>query len=308
VNVFDLAGRLGLPKPVVRDGMLTINGGYLPLRLRPASRRVLAADTLLWLNSGTRVSGRTWYVSAADASHTLNALLCPVEFASPSPDSPIVIDPGHGGADDGATGTRLRLREKDATLDIARRVRTLLQDKGYPVRLTRTSDATLGLPQRVACAKSCRASLFLSIHLNSAHNRTSAGIETYIVPDAGFPGTGEGSRSDVACLGNTHPKQNTFLAFSLQSKLTSALPAAIDRGVRRARYVVLRDAPCPAALVECGFLSNPAEEQKLSTPKHRARLAAAIAEAIHSLPWQSNATAATAAEELHIAPSQPRHR
>jgi N-acetylmuramoyl-L-alanine amidase len=192
----------------------------------------------------------------------------------------IVLDPGHGGSETGTRGTR-GVFEKVLTLDLALRLQRELQARGFQASLTRTSDRTLSLERRTDLAQARRADLFVSLHLNSGG--TASGVETYALTPGGavststtFRGWG---RNDDTDAGNRTDEQNTWLAHCVQDSLLRAT-GALDRGVRRARFMVLRTAPCPAVLVEAGFLSNAGEEKKLLEADYRDKLAKAMAEGI----------------------------
>jgi len=192
------------------------------------------------------------------------------------------------------------LLEKDVVLDIARRLKTLLERDGTTVVLTRDDDRLVPLDERTAVANQNRAELFVSIHLNSAPMRSAFGAETYFLsPDA----TDDEART-LAALENrayapddeagTPPAtdglelilwdlaQNRYLAESARlaeevQREMNALVGTRDRGVRQAPFTVLMGATMPAILVEVGFVSNPEEESKLRDTAYRDR----VAEALH---------------------------
>ena len=121
-----------------------------------------------------------------------------------------------------------------------------------------------------------KASIFISIHANMAHNGFAHGIESFILPAPGFPGTSENVFPEEEQLpGNAFDGDNLLLADALHRPLIKETDA-VDRGIKRERFAVLRDAPCPAVLLELGFLSHPAERKKLLDPDYRTRLARAI--------------------------------
>lgn len=169
----------------------------------------------------------------------------------------IVLDPGHGGVDPGAPAPG-SLEEKDITLSIARKARELLAEAGARVVLTRDGDQTIGLYERADLANQAGAELFVSIHANTSPFRSAAGIETYY-----YPGSTEGRR----------------LAAILQRALVARLGRP-DREVRRADFVVVREPAAPAALIECGYLSNREEARLLTSGEFQLRIARAIAEGI----------------------------
>jgi N-acetylmuramoyl-L-alanine amidase len=231
-----------------------------------------------WLSSPViEARGQLW-ITSLDLLKTVDPVLRQGRSRTPIPVQLVVLDPGHGGSD---TGTRGRQSvEKELSLDVAKRVERYLEAVGLTTVLTRTSDRTLNLDDRVEFASGKRADLFVSIHFNSGGS--AEGIETYCVPPAGAVSTSSrtGSRGDTdASLNNRYDSKNVWLAHCVQRAALRATGAP-DRGVRRARFVVIRDAPCPAILIEGGFLSNRSEEQRILSAEYREKLAKAIADGI----------------------------
>jgi len=171
----------------------------------------------------------------------------------------IAIDPGHGGRDPGAIGVG-GIQEKDIVLSVSHQVRHLLQERGYEVVMTRTDDREVLLQPRVDMAVQANATLLVSIHANALERSSIHGIETYYL------------RPDSA-----------ELAVVLHRSLVRASGAA-DRGVRRARFFMVRETPVgmPSVLLELGYVTNPTEGRKLATPEYQAILARAIAEGIEA--------------------------
>ncbi|MGY2793571.1 N-acetylmuramoyl-L-alanine amidase [Thermostichus sp. MS-CIW-36] len=171
----------------------------------------------------------------------------------------IAIDPGHGGRDPGAIGVD-GIQEKDIVLSISHQVRRLLQERGYGVVMTRTDDREVLLQPRVDMAVQANAALLVSIHANALDRSGIHGIETYYL------------RPDSA-----------ELAAILHRSLVRATGAA-DRGVRRARFFMVRETPVgmPSVLLELGYVTNPTEGRKLATAEYQAILARAIADGIET--------------------------
>jgi len=189
----------------------------------------------------------------------------------------IMVDPGHGGSDHGAIGTLHR--EKDITLRISLKLRDALQRRGYRVVMTRTGDSKLELSQRTdACARQ-RPDLFLSVHCNAAASRAARGIETFVLTPAGAPSTSDKQGKDKAEAGNRFDRRNMRLGYSIQQQLVKRTGAE-DRGVRHARFYVLRNIACPGVLIETGFLSNYAEQVRLGRDDYQGILAEAIADGV----------------------------
>lgn len=193
----------------------------------------------------------------------------------------IMIDPGHGGADPGATGKRLRCREKDITLQIASRLATALAQEKYLVGMTRRSDAKVARPERCSKARQWKADLFISIHANTVAACSVKGLETFILAPKGTPSTYGKRPNQTADSGNRYDKQNARLAYEMQKNVVAAT-RCVDRGVKHAQFDVLRDAPCPAVLVEAGFLSNATEEQRLGDALYQAKIVTGIVAGIRS--------------------------
>jgi N-acetylmuramoyl-L-alanine amidase len=207
----------------------------------------------------------------------------------------VVIDPGHGGHDAGTTGVT-GLEEKDVTLDIAKRLATLLETElGSEVVLTRKDDTYIAPEQRTAIANQQRADLFISIHANSSQLKTATGVETYYL---NFTSSQEAlevaarenasSQKSVADLGDLIKKialkdkideSREFAGRVQQALLNGSAKAGNrtkDRGVRKAPFIVLIGAEMPSVLTEVGFLSNAREEALLKKPEYRQKIAEAL--------------------------------
>ncbi len=207
----------------------------------------------------------------------------------------IVIDPGHGGSDEGARGGDLV--EKELTLRLARLLRSKLQ-AALPVRilLTRDEDADLPLDTRAALANQLKAELFVSLHLNSSFGNRATGAETYFLnleasderalqaaEDANRAGGGD-PLTDLQLIlwdmaQSRHLTASQRLASLIQEELNETLGLR-DRGVKQAPFRVLMGAAMPAVLVELGFLSNPAEVERLQDPVYQNELAEALTRAL----------------------------
>jgi N-acetylmuramoyl-L-alanine amidase len=173
----------------------------------------------------------------------------------------VTIDPGHGGKDPGAIGLE-GLREVDVILPISLRIAKILEEQGVATQLTRDSDYFVGLDERVVMSRKAGADIFVSIHANSIDNRPDVnGLETYHY-HRGLELATVVHRTIVEVFNDGHQ---------------DALP---DRGVRSARFLVLRKSEIPAILVEVGYLTSPTESPKLADEKYRDRMAAAIAQGI----------------------------
>lgn len=207
----------------------------------------------------------------------------------------IVIDAGHGGHDEGTSGPH-RVLEKDVVLDVALRVAKLAQEKmGVEVVLTRSEDNFVPLHERTAIANNHKADLFLSIHANSSPAKEVAGTETFYLNFTNSPNAidvaareNAGSEKTVGelrdvireiTLNDKIEESQTFanrIQTSLQAQAVKGNPAAHDRGVKRAPFVVLIGAQMPSVLAEIGFLTNPKDEANLAKPEYRQKVAEAL--------------------------------
>ncbi len=212
----------------------------------------------------------------------------------------LVIDPGHGGSQPGAIGPS-GLKEKDVVLDIALRLRKILQSDGFIVHLTRDRDVDVPLESRPLMALQREASAFISIHVNSAFQRSSTtarGVETYVL-NSRYIGA---SAKDVADRENKasqyHNNEDTILnqiigdleesasiGFSLdfadivQKRLVQNTGLE-NRGVKQAPFIVLKGVNMAAVLVEVGFICNQKEESLLKTPEFREKVAQALGQSV----------------------------
>lgn len=240
----------------------------------PSVRRVTLNGLAFYLNGPYELSRGAGRIAAVDMRTVLRPLLLE-EAIPPLIGYPVVVlDPGHGGEDSGAVGLG-NVTEKEVVLEIARRVRNALAETGVQVYLTRENDRTLELAERTRLADAHHADMFVSIHLNSSHNRTAEGIETYILPASGFPSTSDGTSGSSTYDGNRFDSENNRIAYFVHKGLVY-LTQAEDRGVRRARFEVLRDACCPAVLVECGFVTNVREARRLEQKAYCEQVAQGI--------------------------------
>ncbi|MBL7114452.1 MAG: N-acetylmuramoyl-L-alanine amidase [Kiritimatiellae bacterium] len=277
-DIHDIAKRFELSRPRISGNSALLRSQEHKLIFHANSRKLQFNNAIIWLNAPTMINRKRWIVTDQDAEKTLAPLLRPRSYLPPAETPIVVLDPGHGGADSGAIGSH-GLYEKDVTLDVCRRTAMHLRNAGIRTALTRKSDQTLALADRSTIAKRHKATVFVSVHVNSSSNPQSTGYETYIVSAAGFPSTAEGSRPGKRSIGNRFDAASLLLAYSVH---TAILPATAtpDRGIRHARFAVLRAAPCPAILIETGFISNPREEARLATSGYRESLATAISQGL----------------------------
>lgn len=192
----------------------------------------------------------------------------------------VVLDPGHGGNDSGAMCGAVM--EKDLTLDVALRAELLLRAAGYTTLLTRDSDRYLSLAERAQIANHEKNSLFVSIHFNDGERAAASGVETFF---AGRQSTT--SQGILAWLSFVQPADSNQLlgkSKSLARFLQAALverTRAVNRGIKSEQFYVIAKVRHPAALVEGGFITNPADITKLATAEYRQQIASAISDGVH---------------------------
>ncbi|MEW4355016.1 SH3 domain-containing protein [Streptococcus pneumoniae] len=186
----------------------------------------------------------------------------------------IYLDAGHGGSDSGASYGGVH--EKDLTLSIHNLVKEQLQSAGYEVKSARTNDRYVELLDRSRDVNQSASDLFVSIHINASNASSPQGIETYWYEyDRDYPSRLNGQYH----IDPERLKRSAYLAESIH-KNTLAQSGAINRGVRRTTFSVLRETTAPAVLVELGYLSTPAERAKLVNRDYQQRLATGIVDGI----------------------------
>lgn len=166
----------------------------------------------------------------------------------------VIIDPGHGGHDKG--GQWGRVYEKHLALDTSVRLESHLKKMGYNTVMTRRSDYFVSLPGRMSIANKYRNAIFVSIHYNYTWKQHVSGIETFY-----------------------HSKQSHQLAKDVHKGMMSRVKV-VDRGVKYARYYVIRNCEIPSILVEGGFVSNSNERSRMKTAWFRDAIARGIADGV----------------------------
>lgn len=266
-----------------RDESFQLTNAAARLQFTVDSREARYNGLQLWLLYPLVSRGNEIFISQLDIDTTFRPLLAAPRNDPGKKVRTICLDAGHGGRDPGnQAGGR---QEKDLTLRLASELRDQLQKAGFKVVFSRTSDRFIELSERADLARKRGADLFVSLHFNGTGGDRSAaqGSEVYAMTPAGAASTnarGEGAGSG-AYAGNRNNAKNLLLAYQIQKSLVRGLNSE-DRGVRRARFEVLREATMPAVLIEAGFLSHPVEGKKIFTAEYRKQMARAIVEGIQS--------------------------
>jgi N-acetylmuramoyl-L-alanine amidase len=264
---------------------------FMPLGLVSADTALILADEKreisfrgLRIDLGEPVVLRAGvlHLAVVDVERHLAPLLRPLQVPA-RPLRTLVIDAGHGGRDAGTTNAKLKLQEKIYTLDVARRLESLLASDGWRIVQTRVDDRFISLADRAALANQAQADLLVSIHFNAVADAPSVrGTETYLLTPLGQRSTTSEQRSaddHETAPGHGHELQSAVLGLEVHRAVLAALGSQ-DRGLKRARFAVLRAVDCPAVLIEAGYLSNAAEAARIDTEDYRAALADALAVAI----------------------------
>jgi N-acetylmuramoyl-L-alanine amidase len=211
----------------------------------------------------------------------------------------IVIDPGHGGHDTGTVGPS-GLEEKELVLDIAFRLKKLVEEKlNGEVILTRTDDTFVPLEERTSLANESQADLFISIHANSSQNRRVSGVETFFLNFASSADVEEiAARENASSQKTIFELQDLVQKIALKEKvdeskefaqtiqksmatqMQKARASAKDRGVKQAPFIVLIGANMPSILSEISFVSNPSDEKLLKSQNYRQKIAEALCHGI----------------------------
>jgi N-acetylmuramoyl-L-alanine amidase len=278
----------GVPIPVrlpsASPGLYEIRSENGVVLLRTGSQLIYWNGVELHLGFPPQLMDGQPYVHILDLNKTIQPLLAGGDGLEFGPEPIIVLDPGHGGENAGTKSALDNHYEKEFTLDVARRLQSLLNARGAQVFLTRSADYDLALSNRVAFAEERKADLFLSLHFNSAApSQSEAGLETYCLTPAGMPSSltrGFADEVNTTFPNNAFDAQNLQLALRVHRAILE-INGHRDRGVRRARFPgVLRGQQRPAILVEAGYLSNPRESRLIEDPPYRQRLAEALASAL----------------------------
>lgn len=261
VNLADAAKANGWKLEYAPDGRsVTVSGVRFAVRLIHDSAAAYWSDVrLALLGKAVRLPDGNWVVGKEDLQHTLKPVLAPAPLP-PTPVRRVVIDAGHGGHDPGAV--RSGVLEKAVNMSLAERLVPLLEKQGLKVVLTRSGDQFVPLEGRADRVRLENGDIFLSIHQNAAGNPDASGTEIFFAP---------GSRFEAASM---------HLAMAIQfsiMKCSGGLQTPQDRGIKRAGFRVIRQADCPAVLLECGFLSNTEDRMKLMNEEYLNTFAEAVA-------------------------------
>jgi N-acetylmuramoyl-L-alanine amidase len=294
VAVRDIAKRYGLKAAWTKpDAVLTLSDAKgVRFTFKRDERDFYLDGARVFLGELTYLSGDDLWVPKLDVIKTIAPIFAPADQLAfmPAPPKTIVLDPGHGGTDPGKQNVRFKLDEKDMALDVALRLKKLLEVRGYRVVMTRSTDKRfsnspiIDLPLRAEVANKEGADLFVSIHFNAVDREPErvSGTETYVMtPQFQISTQPEVDKAMIkeAYPGNKQDMANALLGYTLHRQLVADLKTS-DRGYKRYRLAVLRPLLCPGVLVESAYLSNDTEAKRVATPEFRQQIADALAEGL----------------------------
>lgn len=295
----DLCVRYGISCAVDSNSqVITIQRDNFQAKAMVGSDVVMVDNDKLTLSSPVRLSRGVVYVPADFKMKVISPIFKKASSAAGA--YKILIDAGHGGHDPGGIGS-LGTKEKDVVLDIAKRLKINLEDRGFVVDMTRDTDQFLELEERADLANQQGVGVLVSIHANIAKARKVKGLEVYSLRSLDAKETKEAvdpekyrrsfadyqmKKNDLALkktlidmLRDYKDSHSDRLARCLSREVSSALDLD-HRGDKQAGFYVLKYTLVPSVLVEVGFLSNRSEEKNLQSGAYRQKIADGIAESL----------------------------
>ncbi|HXO93877.1 MAG TPA: N-acetylmuramoyl-L-alanine amidase [Candidatus Acidoferrum sp.] len=278
LSVDNISKFYGLPAEVVPSGSKTQSEtADHPLEFVSGSREAMINGARSWLCFPVIEQDGKFLVSRTDVAKTIEPLVRPHRVPNVGNVQTVVLDPGHGGYDKGQV-SRYGC-EKDFALDVARKLRPILQAKGLRVIMTREGDYFVPLEVRAKIANAARNSIFVSIHFNGTNDDPNAtGFEIFSFTPRGAPSTSDGTAAASSVNmqpGSSVDAQSLALSACIYHSLLGHIPE-YDRGIKRARFAVLRLTNVPAVLIEGGFLTEGGESKLIANKDWRAKMAGAI--------------------------------
>jgi N-acetylmuramoyl-L-alanine amidase len=284
LSIDNISRFYGLPAGIAASGeKVEFETVKNPLEFVSGSREVMINGARSWLCFPVIEHDGKYLVSRTDVAKTVEPLVRPHRVPNIGKVQTVVLDPGHGGYDKGQV-SRYGY-EKDFALDVARKLRPILQSKGLRVIMTREGDYFVPLEVRAQIANAARDSIFVSIHFNATNDDPNAtGFEIFSFTPRGAPSTSDSAVAPSALStqpGSAVDAQSMALSACIYHSLLGHIPE-YDRGIKRARFAVLRLTKVPAVLIEGGFLTEQGECKLIAQKEWRAKLAHAIGVGIES--------------------------
>lgn len=219
-------------------------------------------------------------ISRLDLVKLIEPVMRPSRIKNAEPIDTVVLDAGHGGHDSGAMS--IYGPEKNYALEVVLKAKALLQAAGLKVVLTRRDDTFIPLDERARIASQYKRGIFIAVHFNSGGYGT--GVESYTLAPRGVPSMmadGPAVSDFNDCKGNARDAENIALATATHAALV-VKTRMFDRGLKRARFVVIRDITIPGVLIEGGFQSNPYDAKYIANGGYQQLLAQAILQAVQN--------------------------
>lgn len=279
VDLSTVAGRLGMKAYWLRGRKtVRLHSQWTTIDLGKGKRVLHLNGLPIYLGFPSLESSGRLYIAKADYLHVVRPILTPQVFPNKPEYRRVIIDAGHGGNDPGAKNDAYRLDEKTLTLDVAQRLKRLLEQRGFEVIMTREGDHFVPLSRRPRIANRAKGDLFISIHFNAAYSATAEGFESFVLTpqyQASSKFSKPAKRDNQRFDGNEQDPWNVLLGYHVQRALTDRMGGP-DRGLKRARFLVLKHLDCPGVLVELGFISHPQTAQKVRRDVYRQGLAESL--------------------------------
>lgn len=277
VEEFLLEIPLSLKESESDDSVFAFHGESHLFEFIVGSREVIVDGARYWLSFPPKREDDVFYLSKIDLETFVQPIIRPAAVEMNQVDT-VVLDPGHGGHDPGALSENGA--EKNYALDMAERVAEIVEDAGLKVKFTRSDDVFVPLDDRPIVAEPEENAVFVSLHLNyGPPTPTARGIEIFSMTPRGAPSTTDKfNRMEVlrGWPGNKHERESFLLAETIHRNILSE-NKLFDRGVKRARFMVLKKAEVPGILIEAGFLSNDEDAERVNDPEWRQEMAESIA-------------------------------
>ncbi len=280
VTVDNVARFYSLPQVRVADGEFQLSGGARSLRGRSHSVEFFINNLKFNLSYPVIECDGHLCMSRMDLTKVVEPVMRPGKIKDTGRIDTVVLDAGHGGHDMGAASPFGY--EKDFALDVVVRARLLFLAAGFKVVLTRSNDTFITLYDRVKIANAQKNALFISVHFNAGGAGT--GLETYTLAPRGVPSMaadGPSITDLTPCPGHQNDAENIALATATHAAMV-VRSKMWDRGIKRARFVVIRDITIPGVLVEGGFQTNMVDAKVIALPAYRQQMAASLLQAVQN--------------------------
>ena len=313
VPVENVSKFYNLSPPVKQEDNFAIKSATKTIKGKSGAREVFINNVKYVLCFPIVKKGGSILISAMDVTKIIEPVMRPGLIKNVAPVTTVILDAGHGGHDSGATSSRGI--EKHAALDVVLRARRLLLERGYKVHLTRSNDTFIPLEKRPALANRHQNAVFVSVHFNKSKTVGGTGIETFALAPRGVPSMDEEnlSYSDLKTYpGHARDPENVALATAMHSSMLRHMRLT-DRGIKRARFVVIKNLIIPGVLLEGGFINHPIDGRLIASSSYRHAFAQAILEgvtrygsAVSGKSATQSPSATTSASDPSSIPNLPR--